>query len=177
MAPARGGQTALMDEVWLEALATVAAEADAELRADAAEVFAAEAARIRLGDVRGPVRITLRSGRSVTGTVETAEPVDGHLVLASADPPAGASHQLLVPVGAVVILDGSRIDLRVEAPGERARSIGSWLRDQWSEGGVLRVLDRTGALHVGPVALVGADHVRLAPSRCIPFRAVDAWGV
>lgn len=163
-----------MEEIWLEAVSAVAADADADLRAEAAEVFAAEAARIRLVDLHGRVRITLRCGQVVAGLLDGDEPIGGHLVVC-ADGSETVGQRWLIPTNAVVHLDGSRIDLRPELSPPAPRSIGSWLRERWLDGDAISVLDRSAVRHTGSITLVGADHVRLASSRCIPFHAVDAW--
>lgn len=172
------GHTAgVSDDLWLEAAAAIHAEADADLRADAAEVFAAEAARTHLVDLRGSLRIQLRSGAVVRGRASAgSERIDGHLSLTDAAASGGGAAEpvLLVPVEAVVVIDDSESALPSESPS-RPRSLGSWLRDRWSQGEVVRILDRCGATHVGVVTFVGADHVRLDSMRRIAYRAVDAW--
>ena len=180
LAAASAGHTAgMVDEVWLEAAAAVSADAAAELRADAAEVFAAEAARTRLVDLRGSVRIRLRCGESVEGTVVTDDPVDARLVLTAAPSSGslegGRPRCLLVPTDAVLQIDGSSIALRQEAVTRVPRTLGSWLRERWADGDVVRVLDRSGVVQTGALTFVGADHVRLDSGRCVAWAAVDAW--
>lgn len=163
----------MSDDLWLEAAAAIHAETDAELRADAAELFAVEAARTRLIDLRGSLRIHLRSGQVVAGCASAeTERIEGHLSLT----PEGRTTEqvLLVPLEAVVHIDGSESALASET-SSRGRSLGSWLRDRWAEGEVVRIIDRCGATHVGVVTFVGADHVRLDAMRCVAFHAVDAW--
>lgn len=169
----------MVDEVWLEAAAAVSADDAAEVRADAAELFAAEAARTRLVDLRGSVRIRVRCGETLQGIVTTDDPVDAHVMLTSAPSPGtfdgGRTRCLLVPTDAVLQIDGSSIDLRQEAVTRVPRTIGSWLRERWSDGEVVRILDRSGVVQTGAVTFVGADHVRLDSGRCVAWSAVDAW--
>ena len=164
----------MVDRVWLEAAAAVSAHRDAELRADAAEVFASEAARIRLVDLHGPLAIRVRCGQVLRGQRDDQEPVDGHLSLRP-DPGTSPRQILLVPSRAVISIEGSVMDLRPELDADRGRSLASWLRERWQDGEVLRILDRSGLVHAGPVEAVGADHVRLTSSQCIAYDAVDAW--
>lgn len=165
----------MVDEMWLEAAAMVAADVDADLRREAVEVYAAEAARTRIEDLGGAMRVRVRCGHVLAGVADPREPIAEHLVLAASGAGARDHVALVVPTWAVIAVDGSAVALRDEADGPRPRSIGSWLRERWHEGDVLRILDRSGTMHIGPLSMVGADHVRLASGRCIALRAVDAW--
>lgn len=161
----------MSDDMWLEAASRVHAEVDDELRDEAREVFHAEAARVRVPDLRGDVRITVRCGQVLAGRI-ARERVDGHLVLAHPD-----GLGIVIPIGAVVRIEGARPALRDESAG-RVPSIGAWLRQRWMAGESVRALDRLGGWHVGAVAFVGADHVRVGSTSgevTIPAAAVDAW--
>lgn len=161
----------MSDDVWLEAASRVRAEVDDELRDEAREVFHAEAARVRVPDLRGDVRVTVRCGQVLAGPI-ARERVDGHLVLADPD-----GRGIVIPVGSIVRIEGARPALRDEGEG-REPTIGSWLRERWLAAESLRVLDRLGCWHVGAVAFVGADHVRLGSSTgdvTIIAASVDAW--
>lgn len=170
--PDRAGHTvAMTDELWLEASAHVQSDDEADLRAEAAEVFLAEAARTRLEDHAGPVRITLRSGRVIDGQLVADDPVAGHLCVADAD-----GGQTRVPIGAIDHVTGSHPALRDEV--RVARTLTSWLRDCWRLGDAIAVLNRSGRWHRGTIDFVGADHVVLLADGgtvTIPFPAVDAW--
>lgn len=166
----------MVDDIWLEAAAAVAADADADMRREAAEVYAAEAARTRLLDLRGQLRVQVRCGQVLTGRKADDEPIGAHLVLTSVQQGAGVASVLVVPVDSVVAVDGSTVELRDESEATRPRTLSSWLRERWGDGEVLRILDRTGRTHVGALALVAADHVRLESGRVIALHAVDAWG-
>lgn len=158
------------DAVWLEALARVRSDEDVETRLEAREVFLAEAARCRLVDRLGRVRVQVRGGHQVEGALTRDPRVADHLVI------EGRCWSL-VPVGAVVVLAGSRPGLRPEPP-EGERSVGSVLRDMWVVGASLRALCSDGGTHVGSLAFVGADHVDLRTAAgvlSLPFASVAAW--
>lgn len=165
----------MVDEVWLEAASVVASDADADLRMEAADVYAAEAARTRLVDLSGPLRVQLRSGQVLTGRAVDDESIADHLVLGASHTDARDRVTVVIPTRAVVLIDGSAVALRQEEHGIGPRSIASWLRERWHEGDVLRILDRSGATHLGALSLVGADYVRLESGRCLAIHAVDAW--
>jgi hypothetical protein len=161
-------------ELWQEAAAGVQSWLDADLRADAYEVFVAEAARCRLVDRVGDARVTLGCGVVIQGELapDAGEAVDEHLVLHGA---GGVVR--LVPVSAVVSVRGSRAGLRAE--GDRVpRSLTSWLREAWSAEEPLRLLDGSGRWTVGRLCFVGADHIELDDGEdptVVPLTTVEAW--
>ena len=146
------------EQLWHEAAAGVQASVDADLREEAYEVFVAEAARCRLVDRVGAARVTLRCGVTLEGVLapDCADALDGHLALRRAD--AGVLH---VAVSAVLQVTGSSPALRVEE-GRLPRSLASWLRECWSAGAVIRLIDGSGRQVAGRLAYVGADHVEVA---------------
>ncbi len=158
------------DPLWLEAAARVAAGLDDDTRAEAAEVYAAEAARCRLADRTGQVLLRLQGGHVVQGRLVPDEPIADHLVV-------DAGRWALVPVRAVLSSTGSRPALRAEA-GPRDRSAASVLRDLWFEDAVLTVLGTDGATHRGSLCFVGADHVDVGTSGgpvTLPSTAIAAY--
>lgn len=160
------------DRVWLEAAARVQSDLDAEARQEAREVFVAEAARCRLADRVGDVRLTLRCGTAVDGVLVAEEPVAGHLTLRDA---SGRHH--VIPAAAVVTMRRSRTALRPEGADE-ATPITQWLREAWAVHEAIRLLDSAGTSRTGVVSFVGADHVELhdsADSVVIPLAAVEMW--
>jgi hypothetical protein len=160
------------DAVWLEAVAAVQSDIEADVRAEAHEVFMAEAARSRLEDRVGMARILLRCGTWVEGRLGGGERVAGHLVLAGID-----DRECVVPIGAVANLLGAAPALRVEgAPGDP--TVTSWLREVVVAGEVMRVLDCSGRWWAGPIAFVGADHVDIDDAEhrvTLPVSSVEAW--
>jgi len=148
---------------------------DDHVRDEAFELFAAEAARTRLADRAGNVRIVLRSGRVLVGELGTAEQVAGHLRLVD-----GRGRQLLVAVDAISTIRGSSTALRDEETAERSRSLASMLRETWALGERLQVLLHTGEWIGGAIRLVASDHLELvvgADDCVIPFAASEAWGL
>jgi hypothetical protein len=162
------------EQLWHEAAAGVQASVDADLREEAFEVFVAEAARCRLVDRVGTARVTLRSGVTVEGVLVPGcdDALDGHLALRRAD--GGVLH---VTVPSVLQVTGSGPALRVE-DGRLPRSLASWLRECWSAGEVIRLIDGSGRWATGRLAYVGADHVELADGAdraVVPVQCVEAW--
>ena len=162
------------DDMWLDAAAGVQSDVDADLRAEAFEVFVAEAARSRLVDRTGDISVRVRSGSALRGRAFEAgfvARVDGHLVLITADRRA-----MLVPVGAVVTLTGASGSLRDE--GAPARSLASVLRDCWHAGDVVRVLCADGRWLSGRLTVVAADHADLAGAdgaTTVAYAGAEAW--
>jgi hypothetical protein len=147
-------------------------ESARQVREDAFEFFVTEAARIRLVDRRGVVRLHVRSGAVVTGELSAHD--DGEC-LELVD---SSGRTVLVPVAAVSSIRGSRTALRDESRSSRPRSLASRLREHWSSGTRLRVLLHSGEWIAGVVTLVAADHVELviASESCVvPFAAAEAW--
>ena len=105
-------------DLWQEAAAGVQSWLDADLRAEAYEVFVAEAARCRLVDRVGAARVALRCGVVLEGELvpDSDDAVDEHLVLRGA-----GDVTRLVPVSAVVSRPG--FPARPAARGERRASI------------------------------------------------------
>jgi hypothetical protein len=172
------GHTAAMDrgdDVWLEALAGVQADVDAQLRGDAYEVFVAESARCRLEDRTGPAHVRLRSGHVIDGEIARRGPesVDAHLVLTEA-----TGRRMLIPATAVLTIRGARPGLREEAGGSYATSLGSWLRDAWGLDDRMLALLSDGSWTGDRLVHVGADHVDLSNGSnvtTVPWAAVLAW--
>lgn len=172
--------------IWWEAAAEVESELAAEVAEEAYEVFVAEAARVRLVDRRGHVRVHLHSGASVAGDLLVDVDMAEHLAIREA---SGATS--LVTVSAIVSMRGSHVVLRPTDPDgaspgssldQRGTSIGSWLRRIGQEGAVIRVLLRDGVVIVGTVEMVARDHVELvelgsAESVVVPFAAVECWTI
>ena len=163
------------DDVWLEALAGVQADLDAQVRGDAYEVFMAESARCRLADRTGPANVRLRSGHVFDGVIASQgqESIDGYLWLIDAN-----GRALLIAAGAVLAITGTRPGLREESPTQSGTSLGSWLRDAWSLDARLLVLltDASWAGH--RLVHVGADHVDLSSGgnvQSVPWTAVEVW--
>ena len=165
--------------MWLEAAAAVQAEVDADLRADALEVYRAEAARSRLCDRRGSATVALRCGRVLTGSLgrlaappagQTAAP-DGFLELIDAQ-----GRLLAIAPDAVLAVRGSRSGLRDELTS--GPTLASVLRGLWAVDGVVKALGADGTWLTGRVVFVGADHVELHlpdETLAVPFSAVEAW--
>ena len=63
------------DDTWQFHLSMMQSEPTTPLRAEAFEVFMAEAARVRLHERCGPARVHMRSGTVIAG--ELASPADG----------------------------------------------------------------------------------------------------
>jgi hypothetical protein len=161
-------------EFWLEAAAGVQAHVDEQLRSEAFEVFQAEAARCRLEDRIGRVRVALRCGSVVTGDLDGsggALPPVGTLLVRQVD-----GRAVLISVSAVRELTGSSAGLRRE--GGRQQTLASVLRECWSAQTSVRVLRHDARWTVGRVVFVGSDHVELRRANealTIPFSAVEAW--
>lgn len=170
-----------MADQWWETVGGLLADMDADLRADAYEVFLAEAARSRLTDRQGEARLRVRSGETIVGTLVTDEDsrVEGHLVVRS---PGG--RESLVPEAAVVSLVGSRPGLRADDVSGRRTTVPSRLtsrlREAWLAGGRVRVLVRDGRWLDGEVVCVGADFADIACDgsvATVPLRSADVWQV
>jgi hypothetical protein len=161
-------------EFWLEAAAGVQAHVDEQVRSEAFEVFQAEAARCRLGDRMGRLRVALRCGSVVTGDAGGfggAPPPAGTLLVRKVD-----GRALLISVSAVTEVTGSSAGRRRE--GGLQPSLASMLRECWSAQTSVLVLRHDARWTVGRVAFVGADHVELRLANealTIPFSAVEAW--
>ncbi len=165
------------DDSWQYHLAMMQSEPTTPLRAEAFEVFMAEAARVRLHERSGPARVHLRSGAVIAG--ELASPADGavegHVLLVD-----DQGRHLLIPVASLSALVGASTALRDESRRGRPRSLSSCLRDCWAAGERLRVLLEDGRWIDGVIALVAADHVELTVGGerwVIPFAAGQAWDV
>lgn len=159
------------DPLWLEAAAAVQSDLDAEVRAEAHDLYTVEASRSRLEDRVGDARILLRCGISFDGRI-APERVAGHLVI---DRPGGL--RVVVPVPAIVTVVGSVPGMRAEGEPEPP-GIGSWLREAWAAGDVVHALDGAGVWWVGPLAFVGADHVEVdvrGRRVLLPWATVESW--
>jgi hypothetical protein len=161
-------------ELWQEAAGGVQSWLDADLRAEAYEVFVAEAARCRLVDRAGAARVALRCGVVLEGELDpdSDEAVAEHLVL------RGAGDVIrLVPLSAVVSVRESGRGLRPEGDGA-PRSLTSWLREAWSADDPVRLIDGSGSPVVGRLGFVGADHVEIVDGdvrTVVPLASVEAW--
>ena len=160
------------DRLLIEAAAAVQADADAEVRAEAHEVYVAEASRCRLADRAGPVRLRLACGITLQGDLEPGASVGGLLSVREPD-----GRQVLVAPGTIAYAVGSHAVLRDEdASGEP--TLGGWLRESWADGEPVRALGGDGGWHSGPVTFVGADHAVLDAASgpvVLPWRSVQAW--
>jgi hypothetical protein len=175
------GNTGRMDQptppggdLWYEAVAGVQASLDADLRAEAYEVFVAEAARCRLVDRAGAATVLLRCGVVLEGelTPHSDDGVAEHLVLRGT-----GDVSRLVAVCAVVSVRGSGPGLRPEGDGA-ARSLTSWLREAWSADESMSLIVGSGARVVGRLGFVGADHVEIWDGDArtvVPLASVEAW--
>lgn len=171
LGPGFGGKNAAMNPN-LDVNPTPAADTD--LRADAFDLFMAEAARVRLVDRCGPARVVLRCGLTVSG--ELVPPI-GQEVSGTLDLLAGG-RRVLVAAGAVVALVGAPAGLRDESGSRRPRTLAAWLRDCWSAGTRVSALLPDGTWAEGEVVLVAADHVELARNKerwIVPFVSAEAW--
>jgi len=167
-----------MSDPWFEAIAGLQADVDAELREDAYEVFVAEAARGRIVDRVGAARVVLRSGVSIEGRLVTDPDsrIEDHVVLQR------SGRELLVPLGAVVTIIGSRPGLRPDLAPDRPAAltprITMRLREGWQSGDRVRVLTLVGQWIGGVIVHVGADHVDIDDDGTVVtvlLRAADAW--
>lgn len=159
------------DRTWLDLSSALAAAAASELRAESAELLAAEAARCRLVDRRGPAVLRVAGGAVVAGTLVPSS-IDGWLAV-----DGGAGSVRLVNTAALTLIEGSQAGIRPE-DAIVPRTLGSWLREQADRGAVLRVTLTDGRVIVGLPVLVGADHVevRSAGARVVvPWAAVAWW--
>lgn len=177
------------DREWQDALAIVERDLDEEALEEAHEVYLAEAARIRLRDRRGHLRLVLRCGAEVVGDVGSDDPIAGHLLIVE----AGRTH--VIAEWAITMVTGSQVRLRIDEEtsvdgGVRSaltrmkpaeRSLTSWLREVWIEGRRVEAMTASGSLRAGSVTFVGADHVELSGSDSepvvLPLAAVDVWSV
>lgn len=160
------------DRLLSDAAALIQAEQDADVRAEAREVYLAEAARCRLGDRHGRGQVLLRSGTRLEGQWHPQDPVAGFVQVLDDD---GRQH--LVAERAIVVVTGTQSTLRVEPPA-RERTLGQWLREAWEDGHPVRALDASGTWHCGPISFVGADHAVVdADSGCVvlPYATVQVW--
>jgi hypothetical protein len=160
--------------VWLEAAAGIQAEIDEELRADAREVFVAEAARTRLSDRGGRVRIATRSGGVLVGRLMAPLGPEGTLSLLQSD-----GRVLNVACPAIVLVTGVASGLRDES-GPSTMTLGAYLRECWAVDDDLRVLASDGRWFTGTVVFVGADHCDLDCAGevvTVPFTAMEAWQI
>jgi hypothetical protein len=158
------------DELWLEAAAGLQADLDADLRDEAYEVFVAEAARSRLQDRVGSVRLLLRCGVTLAGLLGGDEAIDGHVRLAEA-----TGWRIVVPVGAIATISGGRPGLGSASAG---RTITSWLREAWESGERIGVLIAGGQWRGGRLAYVARDYVDLVVHEAVvtvPLASVEAW--
>lgn len=165
--------------LWAEAEAIVQAEADADLVDEAYEVFLAEAARLRLADRRGAVRLQLRCGLPVEGALVDDLRVRGHLSVTTA-----SGGVVLVATHAIAVLEGSSRGLRVECAPDAASdlTLTSWLREAWRAGALVRVTCGDGLVRVGVLRWVGADHAELFGADgvhewVVPYDSVEAWAL
>lgn len=171
------GHNPRMDGHWFEAMSAVQAQVDAELREEAVDLYLAEAARLRLSDRDGPVRIVLRCGVVVRGDLVArgAPDIQGWLRMVS-----GADRELLVSCWAIVALRGSAARLRDEDETVRSRSLPSLLREHCATGEPLRALLGDGRWLEGRLVRVAADHVEMQEAAdqgawVLPLSTVEAW--
>lgn len=165
------------DAIWAEAAAGVQADVDADVRAEAFEVYMAEAARMRIHDRRGPARLTLRCGAVLIGDLAGDGPgsIAGMIEMREA-----SGRRLLVGEAAIMTLTGTAAVLHDEAVRRLRPTLSARLRETWQLGGLVRVLLADGRWVAGDIVQVGADHVELAEggeSVVIPFGAVEAWSL
>lgn len=160
------------DRLLSDVAAVVQAEEDADLRAEAREVFLAEAARCRLADRHGSGRVLLRCGVGLDGAWCPHERVAGFVSVDGAD-----GRRYLLTADAIVLVVGTQSALRDES-SVRETTIGQWLREAWSDGHPLRALDASGSWHAGAIAFVGADHAVIDTDSgpvLLPTGSVEAW--
>ena len=173
-----GSDPTAADREWQDALAIVEREFDDGVLEEAHEVYLAEAARIRLRDRRGHLRLVLRCGADLAGDIGRDDPIADHLVIVG----AGRTH--VIAERAITMVTGSQVHLRGDEPAASIpseRSLASWLREVWIEGCRVEVVTASGSRRTGSVTFVGADHVELSGSDSepvvLPFTAVDVWSV
>lgn len=160
------------ENAWLETVAELQSGMDAQVRAEAREVFEAEAARTRLQERRGRGVMRLRCGVALSGVLTEPDGPDGTVSLRTAD---GAV--VVVVQSAVVTLVGAPPTLRDETAGSRG-SFAAHLRCWWASGESIRLLLTDGRWLAGVVGFVGADHVELNADDepvVVPFGALEAW--
>lgn len=160
------------DRLLSDAAALVQAEHDADLRAEAREVFAVEAARCRLADRVGQGRVLLRCGVRLAGAWQPGDRIAGFIAMRDGD-----GRGYLVAEDAVVLVTGTQSALRDESACPET-TLGHWLRQAWDDGEPVRALDALGDWHAGPVSFVGADHVVIdtdAGPAVLPAGTVQAW--
>lgn len=170
------GNTGRMDrdEQWRELAAALAAERDAEVRDEAHEVFLAEAARLRLLDRSGPVRLLLRCGQVVDGSLDAG---CGPLIADHLTVHESGGRILYVASTAVVSVTGSQPGLRRERE-IAGRTVPGWLRDAWQADQWVAALTCDRRWVSGRPVRVGADHVDLAQNGevvTVGLSAVEAW--
>lgn len=165
--------------LWAEAESIVQAEADADLVDEAYEVFLAEAARLRLVDRRGAVRIQLRSGIHIEGDLSDDVRVQAHLGVTTM-----SGGFVLVATRAMAVLEGSSRGLRCEGASdeEGEATLTAWLREAWRAGALLRVTCGDGIVRMGVLRWVGADHAEFVGADgdhawVVPYDSVEAWVV
>jgi len=161
------------DDVWLDAAARVQASLDADLRAEAFEMYQAESARCRLIDRDGHIRVRLRCGLEIAGDLIGVRDYPRPEGVLAVD---AGGHVLLIPPAAVAGLRGGAATLREEV--STARSWGSLLRECWTAQQRVRVLGSDGRWLGGSLTFVGADYVDLQlPNEAIsiPLVSVEAW--
>lgn len=162
------------EQDWYAAFAREQGQVDADVRAEAFDVFVAEAGRGRLVDRTGRGRLRLTSGVTLEGRLTGFAEVADHLALLD---DAGRACQ--IATRALVTMSGTQARLRPE-PAPTSRSLPSWLREVWAMGGSLSALDVTGHWHRGRVIAVASDYVDLdgtGSGLTLPYAAVEAWRV
>jgi hypothetical protein len=161
----------MSDALWQDVASQVASDVMGASRDEAVELYLAEAARLRVIDGTGPCRVVLRCGVTIEGVANPpgSERLRDHLCVRESSGRDG-----WIPSTAIVRLHGA---LAVGEDGAASRSLGSWLRERWAGGDIVRLLDRQGCWTTGAVDQVGADGLCLAAggSRVvIPFASIDA---
>jgi hypothetical protein len=160
--------------LWLEAAARLQADLDDDVRSQARELFVAEASRTRLQDLGGSVRVTLRSGTVVAGSLMARFGPDATMAVMKAD-----GRILHVVCASVVVMTGAPVGMRDEQES-RVLTLAACLRESWAAGDAVRVLLCDGRWVAGTVAFVGADHLELGGDddhATIPFTALEAWQI
>lgn len=168
---------------WDEAAASVQSDVDADLRAEAYDLFRAETGRTRLED-RLPrpgsrLRVVVRSGTVISGLAAPDDDQVGGMLVVVDD----AARIVLVPRYAIVTASGLSAALRVEEAAQAGAcagwTISARLRESAQMGDVVAAVLVTGLRVAGEVDRVGADHIDFdrgsAGLLTVPFAAVDAW--
>jgi hypothetical protein len=162
------------ERIWLEAATAVEAELQAEVVDEAYEVYVAEAARTRVVDHEGAVRLRLRSGALVDGDVVADEPIAEHLRVH-----LSIAEDAVVPVAGLVAMCGSGPRLRREGVPDESRSLSALLRSCWLAGVPVRVGTCDGVMWSGTITRVGGDHIELldhlGEGWVLPFVSVECW--